>query len=411
MKVLNIGTDKNLFEENSEVRKRMIDYGDMVHELHIIVFSKRKSLILNPKSQISNNIFVYPTNSKNKLFYIFDAYKIGKKIVRNCLSAGEAGKLEIRNSHDKFLITSQDPFETGLVGWLIKRKFRLPLQLQVHTDFLSLYFWNESLLNKIRVLLAKFLVPRADGIRAVSQRIKNSLLQVSSFNPERSGQASKINVLPIYVDIEEIKKTPITESLRDKYSQFDFIILMASRLSKEKNIGLAIHALYDANLRMRANNMNNANKKNIGLIIVGDGPEREALKFRVSGFKLRENVVFEKWADFKTLISYYKTADLFLLTSNYEGYGMTILEAMAAGCPVLMTDVGIANEILINKKDGFVVPVGNKQELTKALLDLIADRELRKNFTVNSDKIVNFRPSYEEYLRNYYNSWMSCAKK
>ena len=61
----------------------------------------------------------------------------------------------------------------------------------------------------------------------------------------------------------------------------------------------------------------------------------------------------EPWTD--DPFSYYKTADLFLLTSNYEGYGMAVVEAMAAGCPVIMTDVGLAGEVLIDKKDGLVV--------------------------------------------------------
>ena len=57
------------------------------------------------------------------------------------------------------------------------------------------------------------------------------------------------------------------------------------------------------------------------------------------------NVIFEKWIDRETLFSYYKTVDLFLVTSLYEGYGMTLVEAQAAGCPIISTDVGVAREV------------------------------------------------------------------
>ncbi len=60
--------------------------------------------------------------------------------------------------------------------------------------------------------------------------------------------------------------------------------------------------------------------------------------------KLDDNVVLDGWQNKETIYSYYKTADLLLVTSDYEGYGMTIIEALASGLPVLSTDVGIARE-------------------------------------------------------------------
>ncbi|MBU2109665.1 hypothetical protein KKB71_01775, partial [Patescibacteria group bacterium] len=149
MKILSIGTDKNLFYENSEVRQRMIEYGNLVEELHIIMFATQKSEIRSTKSEtnskikISNNTFVYPTNSGSRWFYVWDAIKIGEEIIGNW-------KLEIENS----LVTAQDPFECGLAGYRIAKKLKLPLQLQIHTDFLSPYFVQHSMLNRLRVRIA-----------------------------------------------------------------------------------------------------------------------------------------------------------------------------------------------------------------------------------------------------------------
>ena len=98
MKVVMISTDRKAFEEGSEVRRRFELYGSLVEELHIIVFAKKK--LGFEKEQITQNTFLYPTNSSNVLRYMSDAQKIGKAI------------------KDVDLVTTQDPFETGIVGEL-----------------------------------------------------------------------------------------------------------------------------------------------------------------------------------------------------------------------------------------------------------------------------------------------------
>jgi len=183
-------------------------------------------------------------------------------------------------------------------------------------------------MNKVRKGLALSHVKQADSIRVVSNRIKTYLESIG-IDPH------KITVRPIVVDTEWIKNAPITVDLRQKYPQFEKIVLMASRLEAEKNIDLAIKAFKEM--------VNKIPKA--GLIIVGRGSQVSILKSQVSNLKLDSHVIFEDWADKQTLASYYKTADLFLNTSLFEGYGMTLVEAKAAGCKVVSTDVGVAREV------------------------------------------------------------------
>lgn len=357
-----ISTDKKILEENSEAWRRMIEYGGLVEKLHIIVFSRRKSKAQNPNA----NVFLYPTNSKSKLFYICDAIKIGREILKN---------------DGQWLITAQDPFETGFAGWRLAKKFKIPWQIQVHTDFLSPYFAKESAVNKIRVLLGKFLVKRANSIRVVSERIKKSILE----NCKLAIGNSAIFILPIFVDTGSIKNAPIKADLRKKYPQFDFIILMASRFSKEKNIELAIEAMADIVKRF----------PKTGLVIVGDGPEEKNYELRIKNYGLENNVIMENWTNEPA--SYYKTTDLFLLTSNYEGYGRTLVEAAAAGCKIISSDVGVAPEIL-EKENIFMV--GGKKGLTGKIIAAI------------EGKIKPAKPlavkTKEEYLAGYKESWETC---
>src|SRR3989344_1864362 len=191
MKVLMISTDAQIFNENSAVRERIKEYGSLAEELHVVVFTRQKFQISNLKSQISfksqisNNVFVYATGVVFKPLSILAAYKIAKKIILN-------SKPHLLNS---WVITPQDPFETAVVGIYLKKKLGIPLQIQIHTDFLSSYFWRQSFKNYIRRFCwgVRFL-KKADGIRAVSERIKRSL------ESRIKNLESRIMVLPIFFD-------------------------------------------------------------------------------------------------------------------------------------------------------------------------------------------------------------------
>lgn len=326
MKILMLSTDRKIFEPASAVRARMVKYA-AVDELLVVIFGLKRPEIKEGKLSIVG------ITRWRALFW--------------------------RPTAEKFdLITSQDPFENGFIAWRLAKRLGAKLELQIHTDIGSPYFWRESIKNKIRYLLAKFLLPRADNIRVVSNRIKNFL----TFNFQLS--TSKIIIRPIPVNVEKIKSAPITVDLHQKYPQFDKIVLMASRLTREKNVGLAIEAMREIVKQ----------KPKTGLIIVGSGRESEKLKTQSVKLGLGKNTFFEPWANQETLISYYKTCDIFLVVSLYEGYGMTLVEAQAAGCAIVSTDVGIAREILPAEN---IVVVNDHQALVEKIILALAG----KNYT------------------------------
>ena len=277
------------------------------------------------------------------------------------------------------VITAQD-VEHSLLAWIFSLFLKTPWQMQIHADIMSPYFRRESFKNKIRVALVKFLVPRADCVRVVSNRIKRSLIKLN----KNLNKPDKITVLPIFVDTEEIKNAPIKTDLHKKYPG-RFIILMASRITKEKNIGLAIEEVK----RLITHPL---------LLVVGDGPEIENLKFKIYKMRLNDNVIFEPRTD--DIISYFKTCDLFLLTSNYEGYGRTLVEAAAAGAKIISSDVGIAPEIL-NRDNIF--KVGDKNDLAEKLSSALNQKLPPPKPLIPQTK--------DEYLKLYKSSFEACAHK
>jgi len=178
MRVLMISTDRKLFENGSSVSKRMIEYGSLFEELHVVVFSLKKLGFSTIK--LSENVTIYSTEALTKLDYVLNAVSIGKNIVSKI--------------NGKWIISSQDPFETGLVGLLLKKKTKFPLQLQMHGDFWSPYYEEESFMNKMRLKIAKLVIPKADCIRVVSERIKKGVKR--NFNPP-CPMLKSFNLLPI----------------------------------------------------------------------------------------------------------------------------------------------------------------------------------------------------------------------
>lgn len=359
-----ISIDRKVFEKSSDVRRRISLYGSLVDELHVIVFAKKSLLFKN--EEISENVFLYPTNSSNKLRYIHDAIKIGNSIL------------------GVDLITTQDPFETGVVGVTLARKLgNVRLEIQLHTDFLSQYFRKWNIKNTFRVVIGKRVLKKADCIRVVSNKIKTSIkkkLPHISVTP---------TVLPVFVDINKIRNTPISIDLHKKYPQFEHITLMISRLEKEKNINRVIK-VFGKIIK---------NYPKTGLVIIGDGSEKDALELTVKRLKLAENVIFEGWQeDQDEVISYYKSANLFLNSSLYEGYGRTFVEALASGTPVLSTDVGVAREV---GADIFTT----NEELTKEIIEYIDGKEGNRELKTYPYK------NEEEYLNALKNSWEECGKK
>ncbi|HVZ76234.1 MAG TPA: glycosyltransferase [Candidatus Paceibacterota bacterium] len=221
------------------------------------------------------------------------------------------------------IVTSQDPFLRGLAALRAARRAKAKLNIQVHADLKGQSWWKR--------LIARYVLRRADSIRVVSQRAANSL--------ESMRLRATITVLSVFVDSEAFRKiVPVPHEGK--------IILWIGRFEREKDPLGAIE-IYKG---VRAAGID------AKLVMLGKGSLEKSLRAEAEGLP----VDFPGWVDPKP---YLAQADVVLCTSRHESWGASIVEALAAGVPVVAPDVGIAREA-----GATVVP---RSDLAKAVAEVV----------------------------------------
>ncbi|MFH0955626.1 MAG: glycosyltransferase family 4 protein [Candidatus Falkowbacteria bacterium] len=361
LKILSLGLDNSILDKFSALARRVIEYGELVEKYTVIVPNKK-----NENFGLSENVKTYGSGGGNKIAQFIKIYNLAKKLLRE-------------EKYD--VITVQDQYYLALIGLYLSKKFKVGLEIQIH---------GFEKYGGLRKLIAKYVLARAGAVRCVSQRLKSRLVNEFKIKEE------KITVVPIFVDnslsFQETEKrgNPIPGKL---------IFFTAGRLVPVKNIGLQIEAMAEAVKKYPYTE----------LWIAGDGPEKENLKFKIYDLKLSGNVRLLGKKIKEELEEIYDQADVFMLTSNAEGWPLVIVEAANHGSPIIMTDVGSAGELIINNESGLIIPIGDKEKLVEAMLKMIEDEGLKKKIGVNAKLAASRLPGKEKILELYKKSWDKAA--
>lgn len=370
MKVIVFSLDAALEDPQGPVSRRLVMYaheGMTVHAIVPVAVPSKDTVELSPYVSVSY------VKKSNKIVTFYRLLRLGMVLAQ-------------RFRADDVVVSSQDPFELGLIAFLVARRFSVGLHLQVHIDFFSVFFKQESLRNRVQALIALFLLPRANAIRVVSKKI---FLYVQSLGISRE----RITLAPIHIDSQKLADVVSSKAFLERHKRFSLRILCASRLVKQKNIGLAIESFAQLVTIVPG----------AGLIVVGRGSDREHLEAVVRTHGLDGRVVFEDWTD--QIFGYMKASDIFLLSSDYEGWGMTVVESSVLGTPVIMTDVGCANEFLFDGENGMVVPVRDVSMFTHKLIQLATDVDARVALGARAVVSTGLLSTREEYITSLRASW------
>lgn len=214
--------------------------------------------------------------------------------------------------------------------------------------------------------LVRWVVGNSAGILPTGQLARDYLVSYG-------GRADRWAYCPNVPDIEQLKSQSVSlegqrEAIRQE-QQLDEkpVILFVGRLIRKKGVDVLLEALRMIVLRAPCT-----------LVIAGDGPERESLERQVAQLGLAGHVRFVGFKQPKELPRWYCAADVFVLPSRTEPWGVVVLEALASGLPVVVTElVGCHPDVVTGPEVGMVVPAENAPALAKALEYYITRRPSR----------------------------------
>lgn len=372
-----LGTDGHVLNPRSFLQEKVLAYGKDFASAHILC----PAISGYTEIERYDTITFYPILGSRALF-TFRAFFAGRKV--------------IRANPGPWIVSSDNPFELGLVSWILAKLSGASLYLQIHTDFLSPYFRRGSWKERIRYMLALFLVPRARCLRVVSVRVKNSISRNFGI-PENN-----IQVFPIQTEIAAFLKNhkPTEPIFRSDHSSLR-MVSVGRFMDKEKNFSMLIKIMPDVLKEV----------PRALLTLVGNGPDESYYRALIQARQLEKYVIIEPWRD--DLPHFLRQFNLFVLPSNYEGWGRVIIEAMAAELPIVMTDVGVAGEVVKNGISGTVVPVADARAITDAIVAIHRNPDIAKKFIAAGLEIIAKLGSQtnSDYLLKYRKSLRLCIEQ
>jgi len=232
-----------------------------------------------------------------------------------------------------------------------------------------------------------FSINESDAITAVSQNLKQETYH--SFDIEK-----EIEVIYNFVDITRFSKKPLDAFRKALAPNGEKIMVHASNFRKVKRVMDVIEAFAIIHEKVPCK-----------LLMVGDGPDRPDAEEKCRALQICDDVRFlGKQQEMEEILA---ISDVFMLTSEYESFGLSALEAMAAGVPVLSTNAGGLTEVNIHGETGYMYQVGDIEALSNYAIDLLTNETKLKEFKANAAKhakkfdIHNIVPQYEALYQKF----------
>jgi glycosyltransferase involved in cell wall biosynthesis len=201
------------------------------------------------------------------------------------------------------------------------------------------------------------------------------------------GLTQPLEVVPLWIDTRSIQATPV-EHLPARGAGADPRLLFIGQLTPRKGYDLVVRALPEVVRR----------HPGVRLQIVSglNTADRTAMETMARELGVADHVEFLGRVEDARLVNLFRAADLYVTPTRYEGFGLTLLEAMAAGCPVVASDIPVVNEIIRHGENGWLAPPNDPDALAQAITCLLDDPELRRRLVAGGD--LTLRERFDETL-------------
>ena len=242
--------------------------------------------------------------------------------------------------------------------------------------------------DKMYAPVVAFSINQSDVITAVSNNLREETY--ATFNIQK-----EIEVVHNFVDVKRFNKKPTNALKRIIAPNGEKILLHASNFRKVKRVQDVVSVFYQVQKEIPSK-----------LVFIGDGPERQHAELYSKELGIFDKINFVGKQE--QIEEIYAIGDLFLLTSEYESFGLAALEAMASHVPVVSTNAGGLGEVIVDGVTGYLSDVGDIPSMSKQAISILNNAERLAKFKENAYlhaqqfNMETIIPQYEAIYKRFY---------
>ncbi|MCD9019451.1 N-acetyl-alpha-D-glucosaminyl L-malate synthase BshA [Parachryseolinea silvisoli] len=339
------------------------------HKVHFITYSQPPRLDL-----FNENLFYHEVDFRSYPLFEFPPYELA--LASKMVSVVKNERLDLLHVHYAIPHASAAYMAKQI---LQSQGIIIPVVTTLHGTDITLVGKDPSYEPVVT-----FSINQSDGVTAVSADLKKETYEYFPI-------VNDIEVIPNFIDLEKFKKQKKDHFKKAICPHGEMLVVHTSNFRKVKRIPDVIHVFANIRKEIPAK-----------LLMIGDGPERSHAEKMCRELGIYDDVRFLGKLD--AVEEVLSVADLFLMPSEKESFGLAALEAMACEVPVISSNTGGLPELNIDGQTGFMSPVGDVEDMTQKAL-LILDKNNLPRFKENALKraqefdITRILPLYENYYQ------------
>lgn len=347
----------------TELGLKLADRG---HEIHFISYESPMRL-----NKFLNNIYFHEVEIPHYPLFEHNLYTLA--LAGKIIDVVKYEKLDIIHAH--YAIPHAI---SGIISKNVLKDNNVKLVTTLHGTDITLVGLEPAFHP-----LIKYSLDNSDAVTAVSQYLRTNTEQ--HFNPEK-----KINVIYNFIDLDEYKRNPCSKIKESIAPNGEKILLHISNFRPVKRVQDTVRILAEVIKSVPAK-----------LVLIGDGPERSDAEKLSRELGVAEHVRF--LGKQHALVDLLSAADIFLLPSQSESFGLSALEAMSCGTPVVASNIGGIPEVVIHGEAGYVSEFGDVARMAKYVVSLLTNDRKWQTFSDNARRIAEEKfdckmiiPKYEK---------------
>jgi glycogen synthase len=349
------------------VRKLSENLAALGVEVHVLTRGGEES----PPEEVSSGVVLHRVREPRRPAELGEFIAWVEHMNTDVLAAG----VELGDRFDFDLVHGHD-WLVAVAGDHLAKRFAVPLVITIHaTEFGRHQGWVDKHPQSHIHGVEHWIVNRAEQVIACSAYMRDHISDIYGIEEER------IAVIPNGIDPADHLPPDGAETaaLRRRFAQKDEkLVLLVGRLVYEKGFQIALEAMPSVVEELG----------NVRFLVAGSGTHERELREQANKLGLQKHGTFLGWIGDDVLHTLYRIADLTVVPSIYEPFGLVALEAMASGCPCLVADTGGLREVVPHDEVGLRFRSRDPASLAEVAVRLLADDELGRRLVAEAHEHV-----------------------